>query len=597
MKAQDAWGNVSTADPTLVLRADHAAPTWPPGSTLSVTQVARDAAILMWTPAVDDVGVTGYRLLRDGGSPLEIPGNLLVAHVDGLAAQSYVFQVQALDARGNVGDGPIRELTFDRSPPVWPPGSTLTASVTGTGALLAWTQAVDDVRVDRYLVYADGVAVRTVAAPALSTELLDLAADADHVVEVEAVDGAGNRTTGGPSAQIHTAPAGPPLVAPPLDPTVATTVYQSTAFLYTGDNPVQRGVPPGTIARERAALVRGHVRGRDGHSISDVTVSVLYHPEYGSTETRGDGHFSLAVNGGAPLTLVYVHPEYLVAQRGVEPSWKQSVQAPEVVLVPIDPEVTEIASGATGPQVARGSMQEDADGARQATLIFPSETSASMRLADGSSASLATLHVRATEYTVGPNGPKAMPAPLPPASAYTYAVELSADEARMAGATRVTFDKPIPLYVDNFLGFAVGESVPLGYYDLERGAWVAADSGRVVKIVGVFLGLARLDVDGDGAPDSDAALAQLGITGEERAELAALYSVGASLWRVTIDHFTPWDFNWAALLPPDAESPRGAVRRVGANDDRPCRRPGSIVSCQTRKPSARPSGYRAPASR
>ena len=41
---------------------------------------------------------------------------------------------------------------------------------------------------------------------------------------------------------------------------------------------------------------------------------------------------------------------------------------------------------------------------------------------------------RATEYTVGANATAAMPAMLPPISAYTYAAELSVDEAIAAGA-------------------------------------------------------------------------------------------------------------------------------------------------------------------
>ena len=53
------------------------------------------------------------------------------------------------------------------------------------------------------------------------------------------------------------------------------------------------------------------------------------------------------------------------------------------------------------------------------------------------------LNVRATEYTVGGTGPKAMPALLPPLSAYTYAVEFSVDEAQAAGATTVQFSQPV----------------------------------------------------------------------------------------------------------------------------------------------------------
>ncbi len=55
-----------------------------------------------------------------------------------------------------------------------------------------------------------------------------------------------------------------------------------------------------------------------------------------------------------------------------------------------------------------------------------------------------------------------MPAPLPPTSMYTYAVELSVDQAMSAGAVRVSFDRPVVTYVDNFLGIPAGKVVPVG---------------------------------------------------------------------------------------------------------------------------------------
>ena len=67
---------------------------------------------------------------------------------------------------------------------------------------------------------------------------------------------------------------------------------------------------------------------------------------------------------------------------------------------------------------------------------------------------LTTITTRATEYTT----PESMPAILPPTSAYTYCAEFSAD-----GAQRVRFEKPVITWVDNFLGFDVGEIVPVGY--------------------------------------------------------------------------------------------------------------------------------------
>ena len=57
-----------------------------------------------------------------------------------------------------------------------------------------------------------------------------------------------------------------------------------------------------------------------------------------------------------------------------------------------------------------------------------------------------------------------MPAKLPPTSAFTYCAEISVE-----GATTARFEKPVIVFVDNFLGFNVGEIVPAGYYDRERG--------------------------------------------------------------------------------------------------------------------------------
>jgi hypothetical protein len=119
----------------------------------------------------------------------------------------------------------------------------------------------------------------------------------------------------------------------------------------------------------------------------------------------------------------------------------------------------------------------DSDGTRQAVLLFPAGVTAQMALPDGTTQPLPSLNVRATEYTIGPNGPQAMPGELPPTSAYTYAVELSVDEALAAGATSVAFSTPVQNYVDNFLNFPVGMAVPTGYYDRVKTAWVPSEIG------------------------------------------------------------------------------------------------------------------------
>ncbi len=349
-------------------------------------------------------------------------------------------------------------------------------------------------------------------------------------------------------------PPDPVTVATAVDRSVPTSLADTVAFLYEGTTPVQTGMAPGTIEAKRTAVLRGEVRSRDGTPLAGVTVSVLNHDEYGQTLTRADGMFDLVVNGGGRLTVTYKLDGYLRASRQVETPWQDFVWLPQVVLVPMDTAVTPIDFSAP-MQVARGTPMTDTDGTRQSTLLCPQGTTAEMTLPDGSTQTLNTLHIRATEYTVGDNGPEAMPAALPPASAYTYCVDLTVDEALAAGAEDVTFSQPIYHYLENFLGFPVGGPVPTGYYDRKRDQWVASRDGRIVQLVGSQGDLAELDCDGDGVADDVEALASLNVTDDERRELASLYRLGQSLWRVPITHFSPWDCNWPLYSPAGGAAP------------------------------------------
>jgi RHS repeat-associated protein len=380
-------------------------------------------------------------------------------------------------------------------------------------------------------------------------------------------------------------PPDPATVAPPLDPTVPTAFADATSFLYTGPHPIQRGVEEGAIVRERVAVVRGQVRNRAGAPLAGVRITVLNQAKLGHTLSRDDGMYDLAVNGGGPLVIEYALDGFLPVQRTLSMPWNDFLVAPDVLLTALDPQVTVVEFGVNAPaQTARGTAVSDADGPRQATLIVPEGgVVANIELADGSMLpALSRLSIRATEYTVGPGGRAAMPANLPPASGYTYAVELSADEAIQAGATRVTFAPALAFYVENFLGFPVGGAVPVGYYDRKRGEWVASPNGRIVRVLNTDgAGRAELDINGDGQADSAAALAALGITDGERQKVATLYQPDQTLWRVSIQHFTPWDCNWPYALPPDARPPNVSSPRSGNDQShKGCEAGGSIIECE-----------------
>jgi len=336
--------------------------------------------------------------------------------------------------------------------------------------------------------------------------------DGDGFNDSEEINGGGNPLD---NTQLpYGIPPDPALVAPALDPTISTDLYRATAFLYTGSNPIQTGVAPGTIERKRTAVIRGRVLDRDNNPLSGVVLTIKDHPEYGQTISRVDGQYDLVVNGGGLLTVNYRKTGYLPVQRQAQTPWRDYAHTDDVVLITLDDRVTTInlADTTQAIQVAQGNPVTDIDGTRQATLFFPQGTTATMTLPDGSIQPLTTLNVRATEYTVGENGPQAMPGELPPTSGYTYAVELSVDEAIAVNAKRGDFNQPVPFYVDNFLDFPVGEIVPVGWYDYDKSAWIPSDNGRIIKILSITNGMADLDVVGSETVADAAQLAELGIT-------------------------------------------------------------------------------------
>ena len=235
------------------------------------------------------------------------------------------------------------------------------------------------------------------------------------------------------STLTETPPPDPSTVAPPPEGGVVTDFADATAFLYTAG--IQTGVSPGTIDVRRVAVLRGRVTARDGTPLDGVRVTVLDHAELGQTLSRADGRYDLGVNGGGPMVVRYQKSGLLPAERRLDVPWRDFVVVPDVALVPLDSEVTTIDLTAAVPmQVARGSETNDGDGTRRATLLIPQGTHAEVLQPDGSTRAVSTLNIRVTEYTVGPRGPSAMPATLPPNSGYTYAVELSVDESVAAPA-------------------------------------------------------------------------------------------------------------------------------------------------------------------
>src|SRR5207247_2171972 len=129
---------------------------------------------------------------------------------------------------------------------------------------------------------------------------------------------------------------------------------------------------------------------------------------------------------------------YRPVQRTVKTRWNDYAVLRDVVITPTGPFMTW--QGGT-PGCAMGSpavcfpvLQSaligapavtDSDGSRAAYAYFAPATT----VAVDNTSYTGNLTFKATEFTVGPAGPSAMPGDLPPPSIYTYALDVSADEA------------------------------------------------------------------------------------------------------------------------------------------------------------------------
>ena len=308
-----------------------------------------------------------------------------------------------------------------------------------------------------------------------------------------------------------------------------------------------------TIARynpTRFSVITGLVQASDGSPLPDVSIYIWDHPEYGHCMTDTTGRFSIPVEGGDTLTLVYRKTGLLTSHRKVYVPWNDCAVAKTIRMIVEDELCTDVAFDGNPDTVVthRSTDVVDDFGSRACTMVFAGDNMAYLVDEEGNDIhELTHVTVRATEFTT----PDSMPAILPPNSAYTYCAELNVD-----GVERVRFDKPVVVWVDNFLGFDVGEIVPVGYYDRAAGKWIPSDNGVVVKLLDTDADgiVDALDADGDNQPDdlnNDGSFVD-----EVRGlENGSAYVPGSTFWRFSVSHFTALDCNWPYGLPFDATLP------------------------------------------
>jgi putative cell wall-binding protein/fibronectin type 3 domain-containing protein len=212
VQAVDGVGNESTTGPsTSATTLDTVAPTWPAGASLTASSVAATSLTLSWSAATDNLGVAGYVVLRDGVEIGTTSADERSLAVTGLSpGRAYTFEVQAVDAAGNVSaDGPSRAVTTaDAVAPTWPAGAAVTVTErTYTSVTITWPAATDDSgAVASYRIHANGGAapVLTVGGDRTTATVTGLTPGTSYTFTVQARDAAGNTSLDGPSVATST---------------------------------------------------------------------------------------------------------------------------------------------------------------------------------------------------------------------------------------------------------------------------------------------------------------------------------------------------------------------------------------------------------
>lgn len=174
--------------------ADVAAPTTP--AAVAAQPIDASRITVAWLAATDNVGVTGYRVYRNG-SLLATLGNVTNYVDKGLAAStSYQYSVAACDAAGNCSALSTSATAstlgsfVDTIPPTTPLGLFGVAGGT-TSIQLYWFSSFDTVGVTQYRIYRDGVLSRILGNVTFFTDT-GLTPRTSYGYSVAACDAAGN---------------------------------------------------------------------------------------------------------------------------------------------------------------------------------------------------------------------------------------------------------------------------------------------------------------------------------------------------------------------------------------------------------------------
>lgn len=180
----------------MTLPVDTTAPGIP--ANLAAAATSASQITLNWAAAMDNVGVTGYRLERctgagcTGFAQIATPAGTSYSDTGRSSNTTYVYRVRAYDAAGNVsGFSPSASATTPDATAPTAPGTPGFSNIAMNTATASWTAATDDVGVTGYQYRLNSGGWQSLG-NVLSINLTGLSAATAYTFEVRARDGAAN---------------------------------------------------------------------------------------------------------------------------------------------------------------------------------------------------------------------------------------------------------------------------------------------------------------------------------------------------------------------------------------------------------------------
>jgi chitodextrinase len=273
--AFDAAGNTTSDTVSIVVQnSDSQAPSIP--SNPKATAAAYNKVNITWTASTDNIGVTGYYVVRNGVTIVLLGSVTSYSDVVVSPSTAYSYQVMARDAAGNVSALSAKSMITtpaapDAKAPTAPTGLSATV-VNTTQVNLAWKASTDNIGVTGYDVYrtiGSSAATKIATVSTLSYGNTNLTASTTYKYYVVARDAAGNVSTASSQVSATTAAA------------VAT----------------------GTI--------KGQVTGKGGAALKNAVISLVFGGTTHTYATGTTGNYTITGVPAGTYAVTFAYPNYV----------------------------------------------------------------------------------------------------------------------------------------------------------------------------------------------------------------------------------------------------------------------------------------------